>query len=356
MEFSELAYIKFEEGEDLLPPAGWEVIGQYSDKQTGYQGLALRSSTGEIVVTHRGTEFSIFSKDLWGADRQMAKGSIPSQYYQAEEFSRQVRSAHPDDEIHHTGHSLGGSLAQMVAYTEKAPSTAFEPLGTGQLIEKLRVERGLTHGIGREEGDIPPESFQTYVVKGYSDGLEDTLVSRGKDHVQIGQVHAMHPVLPTDHYYNKGSIDLHYISGFRHCFNEQGEFVGSLSNVTYRDELIRSKWDKNEVVIPGNQFIGEQRLQDRYNSFEEYKAAQLKWTDRVYSDTEYSGISSLELSPPSTPIETFNSHDDDPIIVQQDEDFQELLEDVEEFREDLVDALSKLSEKLSLIHLNVQSI
>ena len=353
LELSNLAYTKFEKGKPVNPPEGWEVIDKISDKKTGYQGIALRSATGEVVIAHRGTEDW---KDLLIADRQMAFGEIPSQYQVAEKFSEDIRSLFPEEDIHHTGHSLGGGLAQMVAYKEKSSSTAFEPLGTSQLIEKLRTEKGLTHGIGRENGDIPPESFQTYVVKGYSDGLEDTLVSRGTDHVQLGQVHAMHPVLPTDHDYSKVNIDLHKISGFQHCFNEQGEFIGSLSNPTYRDNLIKAEWDKNEVVIPGNQFIGEQRLQDRYKSFEEYKDTQLKWTDRVYSDTEYSGISSLEIPPSSTPIETFNSRDDDPIIVQQDEDFQDLLEDVEEFRADLEGALSKLSEKLSLIHLNIQSI
>ncbi len=109
--------------DDSGAPDGWTRIAnsEPSSNNSGYQGAAFRKEgTNEIVVANRGTEpFSEKFADI-GADKQMAEMKVPDQYQDARNFLSQVQDANRGAEVSITGHSLGGSLSQLLgAETEE---------------------------------------------------------------------------------------------------------------------------------------------------------------------------------------------------------------------------------------------
>jgi hypothetical protein len=108
---------------------------------TGYQGtIYQRMDTGEIIVAHRGTEPKI--KDV-GADATMVFQRVNPQLKDAEaltqralELAKEYAEKHPGipvPQVTTTGHSLGGSLAQITAHKFHLHAETFNPYGTVSL-------------------------------------------------------------------------------------------------------------------------------------------------------------------------------------------------------------------------------
>ncbi len=120
-------------------PVGWTRldIPLASDAiNSGYYGAAFQDNlTGEIVIAHRGTEPNKMT-DL-KADFQMGVSQLPDQYQFARNFYDQVANANKGALISTTGHSLGGSLAQLLAAEKNLNAVTFNPYGTRDLIPAL---------------------------------------------------------------------------------------------------------------------------------------------------------------------------------------------------------------------------
>ena len=92
------------------PPAGYRVIDFNENKNTGFYADVL-SNGNDIIIAYRGTESG---QDIRN-DVAMAKSKIPAQTTDALKIYDKVKREHPNADITVTGHSLGGSLAEIVS-------------------------------------------------------------------------------------------------------------------------------------------------------------------------------------------------------------------------------------------------
>lgn len=129
-------------------PRGCEVIGVSDpDDKTGFAAVALRHGD-EIIIAFRGTEdFEIAIKELSLKKAPDTKNDIvmafrqklPGQAYHALMFYDALTKKYPKAEILLTGHSLGGSLAQIVGAWRKVKACAFNPYGTRNILQKAGI-------------------------------------------------------------------------------------------------------------------------------------------------------------------------------------------------------------------------
>lgn len=117
----------------------------HADRPSGYQGtIYQRADTSDIVVAHRGTEFGREPiKDGLLADGGMVFGRINSQAADAIELTREAlklasnegRRRHDGQapEVTVTGHSLGGTLAQISAHHFDLRGETFNAFGAASL-------------------------------------------------------------------------------------------------------------------------------------------------------------------------------------------------------------------------------
>ncbi|WP_266168364.1 XVIPCD domain-containing protein [Dyella subtropica] len=116
----------------------------HMDRPSGYQGTAYqRIDTGEIVIASRGTEFNREPlRDGVIADGGMVFTGYNSQANDALEFAGQVVAMAKDREPQYghpldvtvTGHSLGGTLAEITAYRLGLHGETFNAYGAAGLM------------------------------------------------------------------------------------------------------------------------------------------------------------------------------------------------------------------------------
>lgn len=129
-------------------PPGCEVLAiSDPDDKTGFAAVALRHDN-EIIIAFRGTEdFEIATKEFHlknapDTKNDMVMGfkqKLPGQAYHALMFYDAIKKKYPQTEILLTGHSLGGSLAQIVGAWRKVKACTFNPFGTRWMLKKTGV-------------------------------------------------------------------------------------------------------------------------------------------------------------------------------------------------------------------------
>ena len=101
----------------------------------GYAGAIYRNSlTNEVIVVNAGTEPGI--PDI-ANDAQMALGNVPLQYSSARQMMQDAiaLSGGNTSEISVAGHSLGGSLAQLLAVEFGVPAVTFNAYGVNDILQ-----------------------------------------------------------------------------------------------------------------------------------------------------------------------------------------------------------------------------
>jgi len=126
--------------DNVTLPSNWSVYKTSDDfghSNGGYFGIAyINNTTNEVVISHRGTELSDLG-DLFN-DAQIGLGFVPSQYTNgAKPFEQSLQNELAGYQITHTGHSLGGVLAEISAYQTQTSAVTFDSAGTKPLIENL---------------------------------------------------------------------------------------------------------------------------------------------------------------------------------------------------------------------------
>lgn len=131
----------------------YNILEHYSNPRNGYQGtIYQRVDTGELVVAHRGTEVDKGVKpviqDALYTDGSMALSRVNPQAQDAIALTR--RAQERVDEISETygrapqltvtGHSLGGTLAQITAHHFGLKGETFNAYGAASL--GLRIPEG----------------------------------------------------------------------------------------------------------------------------------------------------------------------------------------------------------------------
>lgn len=102
--------------------------------QTGDNGFKYAiyeniQNPNEIIIAYAGTD----SAADWISNIQMATDNIPDQYAQAINTYNTIKSENPNANITITGHSLGGSLAQLVGAATGSNTVTFNPYGTSEI-------------------------------------------------------------------------------------------------------------------------------------------------------------------------------------------------------------------------------
>jgi len=122
----------------------YKVLDQTSDPVTGYQGVAYRrDDTGEVVIAHRGTEQII--RDGVLTDGGMVFTGTNLQTHDAmaftqrviEETKRKSEERNQPLNVTVTGHSLGGTLAEITAYKYGLHGETFNAYGATGLMQGI---------------------------------------------------------------------------------------------------------------------------------------------------------------------------------------------------------------------------
>ncbi|ALN89144.1 XVIPCD domain-containing protein [Lysobacter gummosus] len=122
----------------------YHVLEVADNRSSGYQGVVFqREGSNEIVVAHRGTEFTReFIDDVLRADGGMVGQRANQQAQDALEFTRKAmeRAGEQGVPITVTGHSLGGCLAQVTAAKLGLQGETFNAYGAADL--NMRIPEG----------------------------------------------------------------------------------------------------------------------------------------------------------------------------------------------------------------------
>ena len=121
----------------------YKILDTKTNSLTGYQGTIYRRiDTGEVIIAHRGSEFDReLLKDGIAADGGMVLTGLNAQAQEAEAFTKHAielaKQASERDgkplQITVTGHSLGGTLAELMAYKFHLHGITFNAYGAADL-------------------------------------------------------------------------------------------------------------------------------------------------------------------------------------------------------------------------------
>lgn len=117
-------------GEKNNSLTNWKFIDKHETKND-FRAIAYEQGNN-IVISFAGTDISQFKDRL--NDYQMGFGFMPSQIKEAEKFYNQVKQNYPNTKIIFTGHSLGGSLAQLMSAKTNNDAVTFNAYGTGDIL------------------------------------------------------------------------------------------------------------------------------------------------------------------------------------------------------------------------------
>ena len=157
----------FSYGKTLRLPAGYAYVKKEHDYTTGFQACVLKNGNN-IVIAYAGTDSLM---DIIHSDLAMGLKHLPIQNYEAIRLYEKVRQQYPNAEIILTGHSLGGSLAQIVGAVYDVETVTFNAYGTKDLI--------------KSDMEIYPDKITNYV------NLDDYNVITKNTHNQIGTCYSI---------------------------------------------------------------------------------------------------------------------------------------------------------------------
>ena len=97
-------------GENLTLPKNYRNVNHYENPKSGFSASVIKNDN-DIIIAYRGSDSR---KDWTQSNKQMWFRKMPAQAWDAVSVYLKVKQQYPNAKIYLTGHSLGGSLAQIV--------------------------------------------------------------------------------------------------------------------------------------------------------------------------------------------------------------------------------------------------
>ncbi|MBR1424814.1 DUF2974 domain-containing protein [bacterium] len=234
-------------GNEKSIPKDWIKVSEY-DKKSGFHGEAFYKN-GKVVIAMRGTD----DKGDLANDINMAKKKLPNQYADAQKFYEKVKKDFPNQEIVFTGHSLGGSLAQLMSNKTGHETVTFNAYGVRDILQ------------GNVRDNL--ENIRNY------GNINDTVFNNNIDN-QLGYTYVIKKNYDYDSI-TKGTEG--YIGGLDPYFHHKAEWMGDLEDaVEYKPNRLEGRVnmdidfkdiDTNRVFT--NEEIG-QMSPDEYSRLENF--------------------------------------------------------------------------------------
>ena len=145
-------------------PKDWEYMGKRENNKTGFYSEAYYNKYNDsICIVYRGTDNKkhLPNKNDLINDLNMLK-NVPAQTTDAFNFYYDLQRKYQDKEISITGHSLGGSLAQIVGTITGANTYTFGAYGTGNLLKNIKYKNNITN-YGNEKDIIFMKNINNHI-------------------------------------------------------------------------------------------------------------------------------------------------------------------------------------------------
>ena len=173
-ELQELSKYVYKEKESKLP-TGWLSIKPYENKDTGFYAEAFYKND-KVVIAIRGTDMERGNfekaKDISADSRLAIMKHIPAQYSDAEKFYSEIKKTFPNQEIIFTGHSLGGSLSQLMSNYTGCKAVTFNAYGVKSILKGnvSKADEDLITNYGHKNdfvfiSNIDDQLGKTYITK-----------------------------------------------------------------------------------------------------------------------------------------------------------------------------------------------
>jgi hypothetical protein len=291
--------------ENILKTAMTKDPSHILDNSSGYYGVAFQSidNPKEIIVAHRGTQvedatfaqsFKDIQTDLVIAKNQVSPVSeMPQQFTDAQSFTEQIMREHPDANIVHSGHSLGGGLAQYAAATNGHKSFSFD----GPSVKDY-IMRDVKSGVTINEKDH-------ILYRPHDSHTSATLIDN-----RFGETKIIYPKNPDElSFYDKTPFGKpHKLENIDNCFKEDGTLKSDEPG--YWDTILQKKWESNDKIGTRKTSDGYENVfvRNRYNTFEEYKNSYLNTYKIGASNSSATHSQNDILSYPTSDILTKSSN------------------------------------------------
>mgnify|MGYP001161796941 FL=1 len=189
-------------------PKDWVRFSERDNESTGFHAETFYKK-GTVVISMRGTDpFSY--QDIILNDMAMGTNNLPIQYIDAINYYNEIQQTFQNSKIVFTGHSLGGSLAQLMGNLTGNEAVTFNAYGVGNLLN----------------GNINYENSKN--IRNYGNAYDTTFYLNLRH--QLGESYIIFPEKYSNNSYETSFWGLNHKWGLKPRSNHKIENMGNIKN------------------------------------------------------------------------------------------------------------------------------